>query len=226
MNNKYKKIFDITLGIIVVAGTIYLCSKYIPKGIDKIDTAHKQHLAKKALEEKLLKERIDAFNSKRLNFRTAHNDTDIAKATLSNKNIATKEDRAYLYGKLKNYRDKILDLQYRDDEIFDKMAGELDEILNSTKKLDKDSLDAMLLAMHEADAKEAAKAALRAAEEAEALKHKRELEIIEENKNKELAVLKAKAEAENAKFKTVCETMKDAEKKVSANVNVKTDLEV
>ena len=125
-----------------------------------------------------------------------------------------------------NHRDKILDLSYRDEDIFNQMADELDGILNSAKKLDKDSLDAMLLAMHTEDEMVAAKAAAKAAEEAEALKHKRELEIIEEKKNKEIAVFKAKAEAENAKFKTVCETMKDAEKKVQANVNVKTDLEV
>jgi hypothetical protein len=125
-----------------------------------------------------------------------------------------------------NYRDKILDLSYRDEETFNQMVDELDGILNSAKKLDKESLDAMLFAMHAEDERAAAKAAAKAAEEAEALKHKRELEIIEEKKNKELAVYKAKLEAEQAKFKTVCETMKDAEKKVQANVNVKTDLEV
>lgn len=226
MNKKIKTIFDVTLGIIVIGGTIYLCNKYIPKIAKSIDTAHKEAVAKKKLEEQLLKDRIDAFARKKLSFKTVHSDSDIAKATLSNKNIATKEDRAYLYRKLMNHRDRILDLSYCDEDIFNQMADELDGILNSAKKLDKDSLDAMLLAMHTEDERLAAKAAAKAAEEAEALKHKRELEIIEENKNKELAVLKAKADAENAKFKTVCETMKDAEKKVSANVNVKTDLEV
>lgn len=226
MKNKYKTIFDISVAVVVVAGSIYLCSKYIPKWANRIDEAHKEHLARKAEEERLLKENIERFSAKKLNFRTIHNDSDIAKATLSNKNIPTKEDRAYLYEKLKNERDKILSLGYRDDELFDDLTKKFEDQLNSAKKLDQESLEAMLLAMHNADNEAAEKARIKALEEAEALKHKRELEIIEEKKNKELAVLKAKAEAENAKFKTVCETMKDAEKKVQANVNVKTDLEV
>lgn len=226
MNTKFKRIFDITLAVVIVGGTIYLCNKYIPKIAKSIDTAHKEAVAKRQLEEQLLKDRIDAFSLKKLNFRTAHNDSDIAEATLSNTNISTKEDRAYLYEKLRNQRDKILDLEYRDDEMFGNLVQTFEDQLNSVKKLDKDSLDAMLLAMHTKDSEEAKRAAALAVKEAEALKHKRELEIIEEKKNKELAVLKAKAEAENAKFKTVCETMKDADKKVQANVNVKTDLEV
>lgn len=226
MNKKIKIIFDVALATIVVGGTIYLCNKYIPKMANAINTAHKEAVAKKELEEQLLKDRINTFATKKLDFKTSHNDNDIAKATLSNKNIDTKEDRAYLYGKMMDYRDKILDLNYRDEETFNQMVDELDGILNSAKKLDKESLDAMLFAMHAEDERAAAKAAAKAAEEAEALKHKRELEIIEEKKNKELAVYKAKLEAEQAKFKTVCETMKDAEKKVQANVNVKTDLEV
>ena len=226
MDKKVKIIFDVVLATVVVGGSIYLCSKYIPKVAKSIDTAHKEAVEKKKIAEQLLKDRIDAFANKRLTFRTMHSDSEIASATLSNKNIATKEDRAYLYGKLMNYRDKILDITYRDEEVFDQMVGELDGILNSAKNLDKDSLDAMLLAMRTEDSKVAERAAARAAKEAEEIKHKHELEIIEEKKNKELAVLKAKAEAENAKFKTVCETMKDAEKKVQANVNVKTDLEV
>lgn len=226
MNTKFKRIFDITLAVVIVGGTIYLCNKYIPKIAKSIDTAHKEAVAKRQLEEQLLKDRIDAFSLKKLNFRTDHNDSDIAEATLSNANISTKEDRAYLYEKLRNQRDKILDLEYRDDEMFGNLVQTFEDQLNSVKKLDKDSLDAMLLAMRTKDSEEAKRAAELAVKEAEALKHKRELEIIEEKKNKELAVLKAKAEAENAKFKTVCETMKDADKKVQANVNVKTDLEV
>ena len=226
MNTKFKRIFDITLAVVIVSGTIYLCNKYIPKIAKSIDTAHKEAVAKRQLEEKLLKENMERFAEVKTAFRNEFNDSNIAKLTLSNKDIATKEDRAYLYEKLRSERDKILTIEYRDEEMFERLVNTFADKVNSTKKLDKDSLDAMLLAMHNADSVEAAKAKQKAMEQAEALKHQRELEIIEEKKNKELAVLKAKAEAENAKFKTVCETMKDAEKKVQANVNVKTDLEV
>lgn len=225
MNKKIKIIFDVALAAVVVVGSIYLCSKYIPKIGNAIDTSREKSRIAKELAAKELAEKIEEFNKSKTEFLDTYKDQDIAKATLSNKNVDSKEDKAYLYGKLKDARDKVIFCDHTMEKEFERSKQQFIELLASTK-LDKDSLDAKIFSMREHDriVTEKIKSELVAKEEA--LKHQRELEIIEEKKNKELAVYKAKLEAEQAKFKTVCETMKDAEKKVQANVNVKTDLEV
>lgn len=225
MNKKIKIIFDVTLATIVVGGTIYLCSKYIPKMANAIDTSREKSRIAKELAAKELAEKIEEFNKSKTEFLDTYKDQDIAKATLSNKNVDSKEDKAYLYGKLKDARDKVIFCDHTMEKEFERSKQQFIELLASTK-LDKDSLDAKIFSMREHDRMVAEKIKSELTAKEEALKHQRELEIIEEKKNKELAVYKAKLEAEQAKFKTVCETMKDAEKKVQANVNVKTDLEV
>ncbi len=225
MNKKIKIIFDVTLATIVVGGTIYLCSKYIPKMANAIDTSREKSRIAKELAAKELAEKIEEFNKSKTEFLDTYKDQDIMKATLSNKNVDSKEDKAYLYGKLKDARDKVIFCDHTMEKEFERSKQQFIELLMSTK-LDKDSLDAKIFSMREHDRMVAEKIKSELTAKEEALKHQRELEIIEEKKNKELAVYKAKLEAEQAKFKTVCETMKDAEKKVQANVNVKTDLEV
>lgn len=225
MNKKIKIIFDVTLATIVVGGTIYLCSKYIPKMANAIDTSREKSRIAKELAAKELAEKIEEFNKSKTEFLDTYKDQDIMKATLSNKNVDSKEDKAYLYGKLKDARDKVMFCDHTMEKEFERSKQQFIELLMSTK-LDKDSLDAKIFSMREHDRMVAEKIKSELTAKEEALKHQRELEIIEEKKNKELAVYKAKLEAEQAKFKTVCETMKDAEKKVQANVNVKTDLEV
>ena len=225
MNKKIKIIFDVTLATIVVGGTIYLCSKYIPKMVNAIDTSREKSRIAKELAAKELAEKIEEFNKSKTEFLDTYKDQDIMKATLSNKNVDSKEDKAYLYGKLKDARDKVIFCDHTMEKEFERSKQQFIELLMSTK-LDKDSLDAKIFSMREHDRIVAEKIKSELTAKEEALKHQRELEIIEEKKNKELAVYKAKLEAEQAKFKTVCETMKDAEKKVQANVNVKTDLEV
>lgn len=225
MNKKIKIIFDVTLATIVVGGTIYLCSKYIPKMANAIDTSREKSRIAKELAAKELAEKIEEFNKSKTEFLDTYKDQDIMKATLSNKNVDSKEDKAYLYGKLKDARDKVMFCDHTMEKEFERSKQQFIELLTSTK-LDKDSLDAKIFSMREHDRMVAEKIKSELTAKEEALKHQRELEIIEEKKNKELAVYKAKLEAEQAKFKTVCETMKDAEKKVQANVNVKTDLEV
>lgn len=225
MNKKIKIIFDVTLATIVVGGTIYLCSKYIPKMANAIDTSREKSRIAKELAAKELAEKIEEFNKSKTEFLDTYKDQDIMKATLSNKNVDSKEDKAYLYGKLKDARDKVIFCDHTMEKEFERSKQQFIELLMSTK-LDKDSLDAKIFSMREHDRIVAEKIKSELTAKEEALKHQRELEIIEEKKNKELAVYKAKLEAEQAKFKTVCETMKDAEKKVQANVNVKTDLEV
>lgn len=225
MNKKIKIIFDVTLATIVVGGTIYLCSKYIPKMANAIDTSREKSRIAKELAAKELAEKIEEFNKSKTEFLDTYKDQDIMKATLSNKNVESKEDKAYLYGKLKDARDKVMFCDHTMEKEFERSKQQFMELLASTK-LDKDSLDAKIFSMHEHDRIVAEKIKTELAAKEEALKHQRELEIIEEKKNKELAVYKAKLEAEQAKFKTVCETMKDAEKKIQANLNVKTDLEV
>ena len=225
MNKKIKIIFDVTLATIVVGGTIYLCSKYIPKMANAIDTSREKSRIAKELAAKELAEKIEEFNKSKTEFLDTYKDQDIMKATLSNKNVDSKEDKAYLYGKLKDARDKVMFCDHTMEKEFERSKQQFIELLASTK-LDKDSLDAKIFSMREHDRIVAEKIKSELTAKEEALKHQRELEIIEEKKNKELAVYKAKLEAEQAKFKTVCETMKDAEKKVQANVNVKTDLEV
>lgn len=225
MNKKIKIIFDVTLATIVVGGTIYLCSKYIPKMANAIDTSREKSRIAKELAAKELAEKIEEFNKSKTEFLDTYKDQDIMKATLSNKNVDSKEDKAYLYGKLKDARDKVIFCDHTMEKEFERSKQQFIELLASTK-LDKDSLDAKIFSMREHDRIVAEKIKSELTAKEEALKHQRELEIIEEKKNKELAVYKAKLEAEQAKFKTVCETMKDAEKKVQANVNVKTDLEV
>ena len=222
---KVKIIFDVTLATIVVGGTIYLCSKYIPKMANAIDTSREKSRIAKELAAKELAEKIEEFNKSKTEFLDTYKDQDIMKATLSNKNVDSKEDKAYLYGKLKDARDKVIFCDHTMEKEFERSKQQFIELLMSTK-LDKDSLDAKIFSMREHDRMVAEKIKSELTAKEEALKHQRELEIIEEKKNKELAVYKAKLEAEQAKFKTVCETMKDAEKKVQANVNVKTDLEV
>lgn len=225
MNNKFKIIFDVALAAVVVVGSIYLCNKYIPKIGNAIDTSREKARIAKELAAKELAEKIESFNKSKTEFLDAYKDQDIMKATLSNKNIDSKEDKAYLYSKLKDARDRVISCDHTMEKEFERNKQQFMELLTSTK-LDKDSLDAKIFSMHEHDRIVAEKVKTELAAKEEALKHQRELEIIEEKKNKELAVYKAKLEAEQAKFKTVCETMKDAEKKVQANVNVKTDLEV
>lgn len=225
MNKKIKIIFDVTLATIVVGGTIYLCSKYIPKMANAIDTSREKSRIAKELAAKELAEKIEEFNKSKTEFLDTYKEQDIMKATLSNKNVDSKEDKAYLYGKLKDARDKVMFCDHTMEKEFERSKQQFIELLTSTK-LDKDSLDAKIFSMREHDRMVAEKIKSELTAKEEALKHQRELEIIEEKKNKELAVYKAKLEAEQAKFKTVCETMKDAEKKVQANVNVKTDLEV
>lgn len=225
MNKKIKIIFDVTLATIVVGGTIYLCSKYIPKMANAIDTSREKSRIAKELAAKELAEKIEEFNKSKTEFLDTYKEQDIMKATLSNKNVDSKEDKAYLYGKLKDARDKVMFCDHTMEKEFERSKQQFIELLTSTK-LDKDSLDAKIFSMREHDRIVAEKIKSELTAKEEALKHQRELEIIEEKKNKELAVYKAKLEAEQAKFKTVCETMKDAEKKVQANVNVKTDLEV
>lgn len=225
MNKKIKIIFDLTLATIVVGGTIYLCSKYIPKITNAIDTSREKSRIAKELAAKELAKKIEEFNKSKTEFLDTYKDQDIMKATLSNKNVDSKEDKAYLYGKLKDARDKVMFCDHAMEKEFERSKQQFMELLTSTK-LDKDSLDAKIFSMREHDRMVAEKIKSELTAKEEALKHQRELEIIEEKKNKELAVYKAKLEAEQAKFKTVCETMKDAEKKVQANVNVKTDLEV
>ena len=225
MNKKIKIIFDVTLATIVVGGTIYLCSKYIPKMANAIDTSREKSRIAKELAAKELAEKIEEFNKSKTEFLDTYKDQDIMKATLSNKNVDSKEDKAYLYGKLKDARDKVMFCDHTMEKEFERSKQQFIELLTSTK-LDKDSLDAKIFSMREHDRMVAEKIKSELIAKEEALKHQRELEIIEEKKNKELAVYKAKLEAEQAKFKTVCETMKDSKKKVQANVNVKTDLEV
>lgn len=225
MNKKIKIIFDVTLATIVVGGTIYLCSKYIPKMANAIDTSREKSRIAKELAAKELAEKIEEFNKSKTEFLDTYKEQDIMKATLSNKNVDSKEDKAYLYEKLKDARDKVMFCDHTMEKEFERSKQQFIELLTSTK-LDKDSLDAKIFSMREHDRMVAEKIKSELTAKEEALKHQRELEIIEEKKNKELAVYKAKLEAEQAKFKTVCETMKDAEKKVQANVNVKTDLEV
>lgn len=220
MNKKVEIILDVTLAVVVIGGAIYLSSKYISKTGQKFDKIRAKH----ELEAKQLKENIARFNKEKNDFMVQYSDSKIAKATLQNPNIETMEEKAYMYQKLKDARDELYSFDYYDNDKYAYAAGEFLDLLESTK-MDKDSLNAKLYSLHENDKTiQAIKKANDAKKEAE-LKHQRELEKIEREKNKELAVYEAKLKAEQAKFKTVCETMKDAEKKVQANVNLKTDLE-
>lgn len=221
MDKKVKRLFDLALVAVIIGGTIYLCNTYIPK----IGNAVEKNRAKRELEAKQLQEDIDAFNKHKLDFRTTHNDSEIAKATLQNPNIASKEDKAYMYRKLKEARNKVVECSYDMVDNCDIFAEQFTDLLNSTS-LPKDALEAKLFSLHEQDKEIQAQMAIAAKQEVESLKHKRDLEKIDAEKDKELAVYEAKLKAEQAKLKTVCETMKNADKKVQANVNVKTDLEV
>ena len=219
MNKKVEIILDVTLAVIVISGAVYLTSKYITKTGQQFDRIRAKH----ELEARQMKENVAKFNKEKADFLTKYSDSRIAKATLQNPNIDSMEDKAYMYQKLKDIRNELYLYGYDDIIGYKREVDDFLDLLESTT-MDKESLSAKLYSLHENDKTISAINAANAARREADLKHQRELETIEREKEKELAIYEAKLKAEQAKFKTVCETMKDADKKVQANVNLKTSI--
>ena len=203
----------------------------------------------RALEQKERNAKMDAFNAAKEEFLEKYSVKAIRSVTLSNALIEDLDDKSYLYSKLEHGIDQIKYFDYSQEDRYKEKTSEFVDLYNVLDPLQvaavyvdnncvtpseevvknvKDTIKAQIYYMRKVDAdKEAAlKEKLEDIKKktADQLAFNRELEKIKENNRNQEEMLNAKLRLAEVKFKTVAAMMKDSDKKVNANVSLKSDI--
>ena len=209
------------IGGTILSGCIYLGSKIYDKLKKSLEESREREHAKQVK----LEQDTYAFYNTTSDFKSRFDESAVCLATLSNAHIKDKNNKSYLYDKLKKSRDKAANCKFDNADKFDTYRSEFLDLFHILTDMDEDTIDAKIISMQNED-KVQAKLSEQAQKEYEAeQKHRREVELIEENRKKDVEVYKAKLSAEQAKLKTICKAMEKADKSINSTLNIKTQIE-